>query len=1387
LEKVSSGKIGKYEIIRVLGRGGMGEVLLAQDEVLGRRVAIKRPFTSALEDGLARFQIEAKAATLRHPNIPAIYEMGEQDGLPFIVMEFVEGEPLDKMLASGEHLDLITKLSIIEHVCLALGYAHENGIIHRDIKPANVIVQLDKERRRLIVAKIIDFGIAKFQDAGGQSGLTQASRLIGTLHYIAPERFKGGPIDGRADLFSAGVMLFKLLTGEEPFTGGEATAAHKIVNEAHSSLGAYLSEYPPALDEILEKSLAKNPDDRYATGEDFADALHEVIEDLKRSRVLELFSDAERLTMENRFTPALELLEEAVKLDPANTQVRKLRKFVREHHDRLRRAERLRECIMRADEALLSGNFEEALNQLKEAQSIDATSEELKQKIQSVEEKKRRSEMSARALLDAEAAKNRGDLTAAQRIVAKALQEDAGNRKLEALQGVLARQAEIEAQRGRFLQILESVRTKLAARDFVAADKLLGEAEGIDPSNLEADKLRRELTRAVEQEQRRGVLDAIQTKVNELLRTESYDQAADLLNRAIEKAPNETILHRLKAEVDTEALKFEAKRFVDGAISQARDLFSSSPLEALAIIEKALDKMPGEERLISYQRSLRQQLDALRVEQVHAGTLQKARELMAGKQFDKAVGVLESFQLEYGHHKEIDDLLAFAKDEQKNLQRSGMIDRCAAESRAFVRDGRLDDAVRLLENGVRATGDASLSRLLEEVLEQQAAFARKNEVLQKRIAHLRDRGELDEAVQLLQEQLAATPGSAQLKEVLSAVLSEREQKQATGNAIASARSAAQRKDFSAGLESLRAVQRAYGESAELTHAIQEIEAERARYAQEVVGKSIEAARSALLKSDPAAALAALKDATPMMEFADAKRQTDWQRIGQSVKQALEQSGTTGSHAVFDAQLSEIAAAKPRRIPMWAYGALGLALVAIASFAVWKLLSVKPPVAPVAETHLQFAIAPVDAVVTIDGSAVAIDSRGRLTYPIKPGSSHHVLVSKPGFTSYEDDLTPKPGEDIPGPLILTPLPPSAGYLVPLPQGDLANVLSKVRVFIDGKSLGAKAAGEKIPLGEGTHIVKYSWPPDYTDSKEHTITIAKGKDVQDGFTLEKYVAPPPTTGRLTIHTTGGAQISVDGQPKGTADMSGGLSIDGLKPAQHTVDIVLDQFQPISKQVTIAGGQTETVEARLSPIPPTGKLTLSANSIEQGKAIQISWDVKNASSVSISNVGDGLGSRGKQTVYPATTGTVTYELTANGESLDKQTVTVTEPTVVVVEKAHDEPKKVEPTLPDRASLEAGLASYKNVFAQASGKNGKDCKGVLNSFFQGKLHALAAWCESAKSFDVSEQGCQVGGSADAPTLSCAETVVIHPKDGDPQPSRSQKTFRFTKNASGNWQISDW
>lgn len=1332
MEQVSLGKIGRYDVVRVLGRGGMGEVLLAQDENLSRYVAIKRPLKSAMAEGLARFQVEAKAATLRHPNIPAVYEMGVHEDLPFIAMEFVEGESLEKIIASKRELDLITKLSIIEQVCSALGYAHSKGVIHRDIKPANIIVQPDG------VARIIDFGIAKVQDDAPGSDLTKASQLIGSLHYIAPERFWGGPIDGRVDLFSAGVTLFKLLTGTEPFVGGEATASFKIMNEAHSPLGAYLHDYPPALDEIIERSLAKNPEDRYRTGEDFADALHEVMEDLKRSRFTELFNDAERLATERRFAPALELLEEAIKLDPSNTQARKLRKFVREHQERIRRAERLRESLLRSDEALLSGNFDEALTQLRDAQSLDPESAEIKAKIQTVEDKKRRYERATKALGDAEIAKARGDVNGAMRIVTRALEEDTENKKLQAASTALGRLLELEAQRGRLLELLEQATRALAARDLDAAEALLNEAGAIDAASVETDKLRRELVKARELESRRAALAEIEARVHELIRTETFDQATGLLARALERLPNETTLHRLKAEVDAEARKFHTRRLVETAIQQAQDLFAASPLEALTTLQRAIEQAPGEERLIAYERTLRWELEEQKSDRVRESTALKARELMDKQDFDRAVDILEWFQVEFGEDSDIAALLSLARNEVAARRRKETVDRTLVDARAHMRDGRLDEAIGLLESASQQTGEATINHLLQEAREQQAAQSRKFEALQKRVEQLRDRGELDEAIRVLEEQSSAAPSNTGLHKLLKEIRSQRDQKHAVVDAIRVAKEAAKRHDFAASLEGLQTVARAYGEPAEIAQAIGEIEDQRSAHAQEVVATSIEAARGCLIKKDPQGALEALKGSTGLLEYAGEQKQAEWQKVGLGVKKALEQSGSAGAAGAFDQQLSLIAQTRPRRMPVWALAVVGVLVVA----AVAVVLVLRKP-APQIVVHTQIVVpkVPAGSTVRIDGVTEALNSNGAVVADVKPGT-HEVSVTKDGFEAFNDRLDVDAGQSVREEEVkLSPLPPvgvPTGTFAVIPQSDLP----AVKVFVNGQLKGEKRAGEKITLPVGSYHVRYAWAG-YVDSKDHVIDIAKGADIQDNIVLVK----APTVAKPT------------------------------SPA-------------IATAAPVPAAQSAPAPAAAAPVAaPKGSLEASAASIERGQSVTLVWKLENVSSGEITELGK-VDAVGYRAVAPSQT--TTYQLTVNGAQLATARVEVREPV-----KAAAPPPPAQPTVsapmqpagPDKSILQqAVLASYVGVFSRASGKSVKDCKAAFTSVYGGKLKDFTSWCDLAKSFTPVEQCSQTGGSPDAPTLACVERVAVRLKDGGTQDFPPQsKTFHFTKGADGSWNVTGW
>jgi len=267
-------KLGRYEVVRELGKGAMGIVYLAKDPLIGRLVALKsiRPAAHADEDETKEFQQrfirEAQAAgILNHPNIVTVHDIGhdEATGVSFIAMEYVEGRNLKEALSQGRPLNFDQISDIIGQVAEALDFAHSKGIIHRDVKPANIIL-LDGPR-----AKITDFGIAKI--ASG-ANLTSTGQFLGTPNYMAPEMIKGTPVDNRADIFSLGICLYECLTRRKPFAGDSLTSiSYKIVHEPYPSLFQIDPEIPPAFDEIVAHCLAKDPSKRYQRAKQVAEAL----------------------------------------------------------------------------------------------------------------------------------------------------------------------------------------------------------------------------------------------------------------------------------------------------------------------------------------------------------------------------------------------------------------------------------------------------------------------------------------------------------------------------------------------------------------------------------------------------------------------------------------------------------------------------------------------------------------------------------------------------------------------------------------------------------------------------------------------------------------------------------------------------------------------------------------------------------------------------------------------------------------------------------------------------------------------------------------------------------------------------------------------------------
>lgn len=272
-------KIGRYEIVGNLGEGAMATVSKAFDPEINRTLAIKLLRDERCEDKEYRYRFlrEAEASgNLTHPNIVTVYDIGEVNNQPYIAMELLEGETLDKIMESGERLQMTEIIGIGIQLADALGYAHARGIVHRDIKPSNIIRY--KERNNI---KITDFGIAHMESTNiGQK--TRIGMVLGTPQYMSPEQVMGLEVDGRSDLFSVGVILYQLITGEKPFRADTLNSLYfQIMNDEPEPISKKVPDVDPAIRAVVKKLLKKKPQQRYQTGAELASDLSRILHDLK--------------------------------------------------------------------------------------------------------------------------------------------------------------------------------------------------------------------------------------------------------------------------------------------------------------------------------------------------------------------------------------------------------------------------------------------------------------------------------------------------------------------------------------------------------------------------------------------------------------------------------------------------------------------------------------------------------------------------------------------------------------------------------------------------------------------------------------------------------------------------------------------------------------------------------------------------------------------------------------------------------------------------------------------------------------------------------------------------------------------------------------------------
>ena len=867
-------KIGKYEVVEIIGKGGMGVVYKAMDNLIERLVAIKMMTGGFAEnpDLLKRFYREAKSTgMLQHPNIVIVYELGDHEGNPYLVMEYLEGEPLDKIIAARRDISVVEKLGYMIQCCSGLAFAHQRGIVHRDIKPANLMVLKDGN------CKLVDFGIARI----GDNSMTRTGQVVGTISYMSPEQINAQVVDGRADIFSAGVMLYELLTGALPFDGKDtASTLLKIIHEEPPPLKNYIQNYPPDLDEVMKKALAKDREDRYATADDFAFDLSRVQEQLKRLMVSDYVERAKSSIAKADLAKAKEILQLVLKVDTQHAVAKELMQEVQQRLQRQVRNEQIKQLRANAEGALSQKMYADALMYAEQALTLDKSNTELLNLRDVVAAAKQRQEKLQTALHKAESAQQSGDLDAALKAAEEAIALDPENTQVKSLHTSISKEVSEKSRQKQLQSFLDEARRDISARKFTAAFDVLKKAESIDATSPEIAALMKLASSGREQESRRKDLEKFTNEVEDALSREDFQAACDKVEQGLQKFANDPGLLKLKALTDKQREAGEKKKFVEEQMAAARKLLDAGKAaEAMATLEKASQKAPAETRLRSLlaivRESAEQEKNAKRV----TDYIHKANEARRGKNYEAAIKVLETAQTEIEGSPEIQELLQMVREEAAAFAQRKKADAAAEEAQRLLTEEEYEQAVAVLEAAAKqAPNNEELRVLLADARQRIEDFNKKVETAVAKACKLLETRKVDEAVTFLEAQAKSFARKPEFTAILEKARTEQDKIKGLRGALEKAKTSLDKNDFSGTSNILDACRKTYGDAPEIKQAAAEVEAKRVAVAKTKVDKAIKDARTLLLARQYIAALKELESVGALVSAAPAELQKQFETL-----------------------------------------------------------------------------------------------------------------------------------------------------------------------------------------------------------------------------------------------------------------------------------------------------------------------------------------------------------------------------------------------------------------------------------------------------------------------------------------------------------------------------
>jgi serine/threonine-protein kinase len=869
--------IGKYEIIDVLGRGGMGVVYRGIDKQIGREVAIKTLTQgfSGDDNMLARFYEEGRrTGRLNHPNIVIVYDLGDDNGTPYIVMERVAGQPLDKLIRPGSdpELSLADRLGVLKETCEALGYAHRNNVIHRDVKPANIFVQPDG------TAKLLDFGIARLEKRESDQSLTRTGHLIGTVPYMAPERLRNEPIDGRSDIFAAGVVLFQLVAGQLPFSGADNVLMNKILNDPHPRLESIRSGLPASLEMIVDRALAKSLDERYPTAEEMATDLSAVIVELRQEEVQELLPEAKRLVEAEEFTRARTVLHQLLKIDSKHAEAKALQIEIQRQLTQRQRDERIQQIRLQAEDAISHNRFDQSLSVLDSGLELDAQNPELVKLRERAQREKEKQDQINDFMQQAETARRKGDFKNAIAAAQRALSVDKTNPRIVQLSNSLNKEAEQAQRHAQAKTLLDSARGEISFRHYDEALELLKKVEDVDPTNPELPLLMGDANSGLEQVKRKEAVTKLEEEVAQAVSYEQLQEVAKSVQAAMAAMPTEATLYRLNTQVERQIKEHENRILVDETVQACRDL---RPREALELVRKARLRLPGEERLLNLEALLAERFRQQSVEERRADYIARARESLEKKQHAEAVRVLELCQAEGIATGEILSLLDFARAEEQEHRKQEQLRAQLDQAQSLMSGAAYDEAINFLEDALQQADDTALHMLLDQAAAGRDSLRQQIETVLATALSLMQASKQDEALEYLKSQAPPVLRSPRVQSSLVALEEDRVQPlfRTLGRAYAGLGN-----DLPAGEAVMR---RAVGASVHTALFVQMGEAFHARgqaFADRVLSEAIENAKNLIRDHNRDGAGQALQAVFSLIDYASPEVQTEWHNTQRKASQ-----------------------------------------------------------------------------------------------------------------------------------------------------------------------------------------------------------------------------------------------------------------------------------------------------------------------------------------------------------------------------------------------------------------------------------------------------------------------------------------------------------------------